>query len=162
MLCVWLFVSCDSLRFFGVWVDLRPDARLIFESRGHVRPPTTHYPWSYPTIGCFASSFYTKLSGPDGTKHVLKILNNAKFFLKKKGFLIIPVISLSNEKKIISKIKNKFKNYKKIQSQSWILPTSMANKIIMLERLKKRGSIFFEKKLGIITFKTDIYLMVNK
>ena len=101
-------------------------------------------------------------SGPDGTKHVLKILNNAKFFLKKKGFLIIPVISLSNEKKIISKIKNKFKNYKKIQSQSWILPTSMANKIIMLERLKKRGSIFFEKKLGIITFKTDIYLMVNK
>ena len=30
------------------------------------------------------------------------------------------------------------------------------------ERLKKRGSIFFEKKLGIITFKTDIYLMVNK
>ena len=72
------------------------------------------------------------------------------------------MISLSNEKKIISKIKNKFKNYKKIQSQSWILPTSMANKIIMLERLKKRGSIFFEKKLGIITFKTDIYLMVNK
>ena len=101
-------------------------------------------------------------SGPEGTKHIFKILNNAKFFLKKRGFLIIPVISLSNEKKIISKIKVKFKNYRKIHSQSWILPNSMAKKIKILERLKKRGSIFFEKKLGIITFKTKIYLMVNK
>lgn len=100
-------------------------------------------------------------AGQDGTKHILEIIKNIKKYLNKNGIFIFPIISLSNEKKIIKELKKEFKYYKKIKSQIWPFPLQMSKKIGLLKQLKKQGIINYENKLGILTFKTDIYLAKN-
>lgn len=100
-------------------------------------------------------------SGEDGTKHIIEIFKTIKNHLNKNGIFIFPIISLSNEKKIIKELEKQFKYYKKIKSQIWPLPLQMSKNIKLLKNLKKRGIINFENKSGILTFKTDIYFAKN-
>lgn len=100
-------------------------------------------------------------SGEDGTKHIIDIIKNLKNYLNKKGIFIFPIISLSSETKIIKELNKKFKFIKKIRSQIWPVPQKMSKNISIFNNLKKRGIITFENKLGMLTFKTDIYLVKN-
>ena len=100
-------------------------------------------------------------SGEDGTKHIIEIIDNIKKHLNKNGVFLFPIISLSNEKKIIRNLKKKFKKYKKINSQAWPMPKEMYNHSSLLKKLKKKGIINYENKLGILVFKTDIYIAKN-
>ena len=97
-------------------------------------------------------------SGIDGTKHIVKIINSVKNNLNKKGVFIFPIISLSNEKKILNELKKNFKYFKKIKTQEWPMPSTMMKYIKLLNQLKKDKIINFKKKFDILTFKTDIYL----
>lgn len=96
-------------------------------------------------------------SGIDGTKHVIKFIKTVRNNLNKKGSFIFPIISLSNERKILYYLKRNFKNIKKIKSQIWPMPKEIINKEKLLYKLKKKSVINFENKMGILTFKTDIY-----
>ena len=96
-------------------------------------------------------------SGYDGSDHIINIISNSKKYLHKNGKLIFPIISLSNEKKIKSNLKKNFKKIKKISSQTWPMPKSISKKILLLNKLKKNKIISFESKLGLLTFRTDIY-----
>lgn len=99
----------------------------------------------------------TNNAGIDGTKNVINFLNEAEFYLNKKGSILFPIISLSKEKKIISVLKKKFKNINLIKSKIWPLPKSMCKNIKLLNKLKNKKIIHFENKYGILTFKTNIY-----
>ncbi len=110
------------------------------------------------------SSWYNNCinnSGEDGTKHIVKLIDSVKINLNKNGIFLFPIISLSNEKKILKTLRKNFINFKKIKSQTWPMPIKMSKKINQLNNLKKRGIISFENKLGILTFKTDIYMAKN-
>jgi len=100
-------------------------------------------------------------SGPDGTKHILNIISNAKNYLKKNGKFIFPIISLSNEKKILLACKQNFKKIKVIKNKIFPLPKSMNTKIQILNKLKKKGIISFGEKFGIIVFKTTVYCLTK-
>ncbi len=100
-------------------------------------------------------------SGHDGTKHILNIISNAKDYLKKNGKFIFPIISLSNEKKILLTCKKNFKKIKEIKSKVFPLPKSMATKINILNRLRKKEIISFDEKFGMILFKTTIYCLTK-
>lgn len=100
-------------------------------------------------------------SGEDGTKHIVKLIDSVKINLNKNGIFLFPVISLSNEKKILKTLRKNFTTFKLIKSQTWPMPIKMSKKINQLNNLKKRGIISFENKLGILTFKTDIYMAKN-
>tara|TARA_E500000178_G_C16915161_1_gene704593 strand:- start:429 stop:1121 length:693 start_codon:yes stop_codon:yes gene_type:complete len=104
------------------------------------------------------NNFVTNKSGKDGTKFILTFLSHAKNFLNERGVVIFPVISLSNHKKVINFAKRKFKILRKINSREWPLPKEMYKNRKLLERLEKNKQIKLEKKFGILTFKTDIYL----
>ena len=78
-----------------------------------------------------------------------------------KGKLFFPIISLSNEKKILSTAKRNFVNLEKLFSREWPLPKTMYSKKKTLYSLKKKKVINFQEKLGIIIFKTDIYMVSN-
>ena len=82
--------------------------------------------------------------------------------LNKNGIFLFPVISLSNEKKILKALRKNFINSKIIKTQTWPMPIKMSKKINQLNNLKKKGIIYFENKLGILTFKTDIYMARNE
>ena len=100
-------------------------------------------------------------SGPDGTKHILNIISNVKNCLKKNGKFIFPIISLSNEKKILTACKKNFKKIKEIKNRVFPLPKSMSAKIQILNKLKKKGIISFDEKFGIIVFKTTVYCLTK-
>ncbi len=101
-------------------------------------------------------------SGEDGTRHIVKLLNTVKMNLNKRGIFLFPVISLSNEKKILKTLRKNFVNSKMVKTQTWPMPIKMSKKINQLNNLKKKGIIYFENKLGILTFKTDIYMARNE
>ncbi len=100
-------------------------------------------------------------AGIDGTKNAVAFISTANKYLNKRGKIIFPIISLSNEKKIILKLKKNFIKYKKIKSQIWPLPKTMYKKANILEKLKKKHIIFYDNKFGILTFKTDIYCAIK-
>ena len=101
----------------------------------------------------------TNFSGKDGTDLTIKFLKDSSNYLEKKGFIIFPIISLSNHKKVLTFTKKKFKFVKKIQSKEWPVPKEMYKYKKKIEFLSKKKLIFVKKKFGLILFKTDIYLV---
>ena len=100
-------------------------------------------------------------SGHDGTKHITNIISNSKKYLKKNGKFIFPIISLSNQSKILKVCKKNFKKIKEIKTKTFPVPKSMLKNIKILKKLKKRGIISFQIKFGIIVFKTTIYSLTK-
>ena len=100
-------------------------------------------------------------SGIDGTKLTIKILKQAKKHLNYKGVLQIPLLSLSNTKKIIKKAKENFSFVKVVKSENWFLPDEMASIIQLLKILKKKKLIHFEEKFGKVICNTSILLCKN-
>ena len=97
-------------------------------------------------------------SGKDGTNHIIEIIKQVKNHLYTNGLFLFPIISLSNEKKILKQLKKTFKYYRKIDSQVWPIPPQMSKKQKLLKKLKQKKFINYENKLGMLTFKTDIYI----
>ena len=97
-------------------------------------------------------------SGKDGTKLTLKIIEDASNFLNKKGVICFPILSFSDERKILRITKKKFKYVKKIGYKEWTLPKEMTSKILKLEKLKKKGYINYKKKFGLVVWSTKIYI----
>ena len=100
-------------------------------------------------------------SGDDGTNHIINVLKKSKKYLNPKGKLFFPIISFSNEERILNVARKNFLNLKKLSSKEWPLPKTMYNKKKTLYKLKKKKIINFQEKLGIIIFKTNIYMVSN-
>jgi methylase of polypeptide subunit release factors len=100
-------------------------------------------------------------SGKDGTKLTLKILKESKKFLKKKGVICFPVLSFAKEDKILENAKKQFKNVKKIGHKKWQLPKEMISRQLLLDNLRKKGFINFEKKFGLVIWTTNVYIAYN-
>lgn len=96
-------------------------------------------------------------SGDDGTKLTLNMLKNFKLFLKPRGSLFFPIISLSNEKKVLKYIKKiKVKN-QMISINKWPIPKKMYKYSNMLGNLKKSKKISYENRFGLIIANTKIF-----
>ena len=100
-------------------------------------------------------------SGYDGTKHIINIISNSKKYLKKNGKFIFPIISLSDEKKILNVCKKNYKKIKEIKTKIFPIPKSMLKNLKVLIKLKKKGVISFQERFGIIVFKTTIYSLTK-
>ena len=88
-------------------------------------------------------------SGEDGTKHIVKLIDSVKINLNKNGIFLFPVISLSNEKKMIRLLDNKFKKISFSEKIYWPIPSFFKNKLAKYKNLKKKSKINFEEKFGI-------------
>ena len=95
-------------------------------------------------------------SGDDGSDLTLSIINKAPDYLKKNGSMQIPLISLSNTKKIIQAAKEKFSEVKIIRSKDWFLPKEMESLKKTMYLLKSKNHINFEEKFGKIICNTSI------
>ena len=110
------------------------------------------------------SSWYNNVpceTGVDGTLLTSNILKNSSKFLKKKGKIIFPIISLSNKKKILKIAKQNFKNIKLIHYKEFPLPKTLLSNIKILENLEKRGITQLIRKFGLVLFSTEIYCAYN-
>ena len=100
-------------------------------------------------------------SGKDGTKLTIQIIKESKNFLSKKGVICFPILSFANENKVLENVKKNFKYVKKIGYKEWLLPKEMISKVLILERLKKKGYINFKKKFGLVIWTTKVYIAYN-
>jgi len=105
-------------------------------------------PWFKNNIPC--------KTGNDGTKLTIEVIKKAGKHLKKNGCLQIPILSLSNSKKIIKFAKNKFKQVRVVIKKDWFLPDKMYKFKKILYGLKKSKHIEFEEKFGKIICSTSI------
>ena len=100
-------------------------------------------------------------SGADGTKLTLNVLKNSKKYLLKNGIIIFPILSLANEKKIFNYLKINFKKYKVLAIQDWIMPKDLMKYLKILEKLKNKNFISYEKKFGLYVWNTKIICAKN-
>jgi predicted RNA methylase len=98
-------------------------------------------------------------SGNDGTKLSVNFLKQVKKYSVKKTKIFFPILSLSNEKKIIKFAKKKFKNVQIINSVEWPLPKKMLYHKKKLEYLKKNKFINYKEISGNFICKTSICLI---
>ena len=97
------------------------------------------------------SSWYNGVicnSGSDGLRNIEKILSSIDQNLKKNGRFILPIISLSNEKKIIRLLNKKFSKVSYSKKIFWPIPKFFEKDKIIYIRLKKECKINFQEKFG--------------
>lgn len=97
-------------------------------------------------------------SGRDGTNLTIQILEKSKSFLNVSGKLQIPILSLSNKKKIIYAAKKNFRKVKSSVSQKWFLPNEMMKIKKNLETYKRKGYINYDFKFNKIICETEIII----
>ena len=100
-------------------------------------------------------------SGKDGTDLTLEFLKKLNNYTKKGTIVFFPVLSLSNEKKIIKFAKKKYANLKCVKKIRWPLPKNMNNKKNKLEKLKNLSYINFEIISGKIVCNTSVYMLTT-
>tara|TARA_B100000029_G_scaffold511921_2_gene607195 strand:+ start:842 stop:1561 length:720 start_codon:yes stop_codon:yes gene_type:complete len=108
----------------------------------------TNSPWFGSNVPCD--------SGEDGSSLTLAIVKESPKYLNKNGSIQIPLISLSNTKKIIKRTKEIFSEIKIVKSKDWFLPKEMEGLKKMMYELKSKSYIDFEEKFGKIICKTSI------
>lgn len=95
-------------------------------------------------------------SGKDGTDLTISVIKESPIYLTKKGLIQIPLISLSNVKKVVKIAKRIFSEINIIKSKDWFLPPGMENLLKIMNKLKLKKYINFEKKFGRIICNTSI------
>lgn len=96
-------------------------------------------------------------SGDDGTKLTLKVLKEFKSFLNPKGRLYFPLISLSNERKVINYLKKKKIKSELLSINKWPIPKNIYANLSIIKRLKKLKKINYETKYGMLIANTKIF-----
>lgn len=76
-----------------------------------------------------------------------KVILQCKNYLYPNSLIILPIISLSNVRSAFNFLKKKL-HVVKISKFYWPMPEYLAKKIDLMNKLKKKGYIDFEKKYG--------------
>lgn len=105
--------------------------------------------WYPPGVDCNA--------GRDGTRWIVQVIEQSRQYLKEKGILIFPVLSLSNEEKIMQALKRTYSSYELILKKDWFLSDQIAAKTDILMPLINDGLIKCQKKFGKWIWSTYIY-----
>ena len=134
---------------FGNWKKMKFDY-IINDVSGISNKIAIKSPWFKKIVPCD--------TGLDGTKLSSEILEQSKKYLKKKGIIQIPLISLSNIPKTIALAKKNFKYVETKKTMNWFLPDDLTFLKKDLFLLKKKKHIFFQEKFGKMICYTSIMI----
>ena len=101
-------------------------------------------------------------TGKNGTELTEKIIRNYNNFLNNKGILLLPIISLSKEKRIFDLIKKLKLEYNLLSLTKWPLPQNMYKKVKKLKSLKQLKLINYEEKYNLLIANTKIIQIKKK
>lgn len=133
---------------FEPWEDEKFDY-IVNDISGIAEEVAELSPW-YNNIPC--------QSGQDGTLLVNEALRKATTYLNSEGLFFFPVISLSNEDKILTVAHAHFPQVKRLNHREWPLPNEMYKNLSVLHRLRDEGQIQFKEKFGMVLYFTDVYV----
>lgn len=96
-------------------------------------------------------------SGRDGTNLICEVLKQAPSHLNPGGRLFFPVLSLSDEIRILLHARHYFSNVKLLKEQFWFLPPELDEHLDLVKKLNADGLIRVESRFGKPVWFTKIY-----
>lgn len=138
--------KCGSL--FEPWQSEKFDV-IIDDVSGISDEVALISPWFPPGVTCEA--------GRDGTRWIVEILERAPGYLKNDGRIFFPVLSLSNENKILGIAEENFSRVELLLKKEYFLPKDIVGNIDRIMPLIEDGTIFCIKKFGAWIWSTKIF-----
>jgi len=141
-------VDCRAGSLFEPWNGEFFDS-IINDVSGITEEVAVLSPWFANNIPC--------ASGHDGTDLTRAVIQQSARYLRPSGTLFFPVISLSNEGRIVEEAKRFFRSVEMVANQSWRLPDEFAPHINTFRRLKAESRIDFQEMFGALYCSTRIF-----
>ncbi len=148
-----LTIDCRSGSLFEPWTGMKFDL-IVDDVAGMSEPIARHSHWYPPHIHSNAEE--------DGTRWIVKILSQAPNFLTPQGRIFFPVLTLSNEAKILATAQKHFAKVELRAEQWYPLGNDLLPHLTLIEDLMARGLVEIKKKGSRWLWATKIYLATNQ
>jgi precorrin-6B methylase 2 len=142
-------VEARSGSLFEPWAGRRFD--LICDDVAGVAEPLDRLSGWYP--GDVPSE-----AGPDGTRWILEILDQAPNYLAPGGRMVFPVITLAREDIILAKARERFGSVTLLEEQWYPLTDALTPHLPLIERLVSEGRVRLQRQGSRTCWATMIYL----
>lgn len=133
---------------FGPWRRERFDV-IVDDVSGVCEEIAKISPWFPEGVEC--------KTGPEGTALIIQVLEQAPQHLNPGGILLFPVLSLSNEKRVLETAQAHFSEVSLVAEQAWFLPEEMLKHFNRFEPFLKTGVIRLEQKFGTWLWSTKVF-----
>ena len=144
-----LTIDCRSGSLFSPWAGMRFDV-IVDDVAGMSEPIARRSQWYPPHIHSDA--------GEDGADWIVNILSQAPEFLTPQGQIFFPVLTLSNEAKILETARQNFTRVELLTEQWYPLGSDLLPHLNLIEDLMTRGLVEIKKKGSRWLWATKIYL----
>ncbi len=144
-----LAIDCRCGSLFEPWAGMRFDL-IVDDVAGMSEPIARHSRWYPPHIHSDA--------GEDGARWIVRILSEAPEFLTPQGQIFFPVLTLSNESRILETARNHFATVELITEQWYPLGSDLLPHLSVIEDLMAKGQVEIKKKGSRWLWATKIYL----
>lgn len=143
-----LAIDCRCGSLFEPWAGMRFDL-IVDDVAGMAEPIARHSRWYPPHIHSDA--------GDDGARWIVCILSQAPEFLTPQGQIFFPVLTLSNESRIVKAARDHFARVEMIAEQWYPLGSDLLPHMNLIEELMARGQVEVRKKGSRWLWGTRIY-----
>jgi len=142
-------VECRSGSLFEPWTGRR--FSLIVDDVAGVAEPLDRLSGWYP--GDVPSE-----AGPDGTRWILEVLDQAPNYLEPGGRLVFPVITLAREDTVLARARARFGSVRLLEEQWYPLSEALTPHMPLIERLAGEGRVRLQQQGSRTCWATMIYL----
>lgn len=142
-------VECRAGSLFEPWAGSRFD--LIVDDVAGVAEPLDRLSGWYPDD-------VPSGAGPDGTRWILDIVDQAPNHLEPEGRFIFPVLTLAREDTVLERARARFRDVRLVEEQWYPLSDTLAAHLPEIERLAKAGHVRLEQHGSRLCWATMIYL----
>ena len=97
-------------------------------------------------------------AGPDGTRWILEILDQAPNYLEPDGRFVFPVITLAREDTILARARERFGSVRLLEEQWYPLTEALTPHMPLIERLVSEGRVRLQRQGSRTCWATMIYL----
>lgn len=148
-----LVIDCRCGSLFEPWAGMKFDL-IVDDVAGIAEPIARRSAWYPPQIHSDA--------GDDGARWIINILSQAPEFLTPQGQIFFPVLTLSNEAKILDTAQEHFVKVERLTEQWYPLGHDLLPHLNLIEDLMARGLVEIKKKGSRWLWATKIYRATNQ
>ena len=145
-------IDCRCGSLFEPWEGMKFDL-IVDDVAGMSEPIARHSRWYPPHIHSDA--------GEDGARWIARVLSQAPEFLTPKGQILFPVLTLSNESRILDAARSRFARVELITEQWYPIGSDLSPHMNLIEDLMAKGQIEVRKKGSRWLWATKIYRAAN-
>ena len=142
-------VTLKTGSLFEPWADYTFDV-IVSDVSGVSEPLAIVSDW-FINISCN--------TGRDGIALALQVIEESPFRLADAGgSVVFPVLSLSNEEKILEAASQNFDTVELAARKRWPLPEDLSSNETLLAELESENCIRLERKYGLTLWETSVYI----